>query len=101
MSGPEPLEALVKHERWTQAALDRAAGVKPEPPPEGEPAAARFTREMREQAEAERRDAELERRVAFEHPAAPPRDVLDDPLRAAYREQRARRQRRRRRGAIP
>jgi hypothetical protein len=101
VSGPESLESLVKHARWTRDALDRAAGEQPASPPEGETAAQAFTRRMREQAEAERRDAELERRVMFENPGVPPRDVLDDPLRAHARVERVRRRRPRRRGTIP
>jgi outer membrane biosynthesis protein TonB len=97
----EPIEALVKHERWTRDGLDRAAGVGPESPPEGETAAQAFTRRTREQAEAERRDAELERQVAFQNPSAPTAAALVDPLRAVAREQRAYRRRRRRRGRIP
>lgn len=91
MSGPEPIEALVKQARWTRDALDKAAGVKPEPAPEGETGAAAFVRRTREQAERERADAELERRVANENPTAPTAAALGDPLRAVAREQVVRR----------
>lgn len=67
----EPLERLIRDERWRQQALDKAAGDTPAPPPEGETSAARLTREWREQDEAERRDEALARRVGFEHPDAP------------------------------
>lgn len=97
MTDPQTLEELIRQERWRRDALDRAAGEQPAPPPEGETAAQAFVRRTREQAEAERRDAELERRVMNENPAAPTRETLDDPLRAVAREQRARTRRRRRR----
>jgi hypothetical protein len=91
----ESLESLTQHARWTRDALARAAGERPEPPPEDETAVERFKRTSREQADAERRDEALERRVAFEHPSAPSATELDDPLRAVAREQRGARRRRR------
>jgi hypothetical protein len=101
VSGPESLESLTQHARWTRDALERAAGVKPAPPPENETAIEGFVRRTREQAELERRDEALARRVANENPTAPTRETLDDPLRAVAREQRAGRRRRKRRGRIP
>jgi hypothetical protein len=83
VSGPESLESLTQHARWTRDALERAAGEQPAPPPEGETAAQAFTRRTREQGEAERRDEALARRVAFEHPRAPSADAVDDPLRGS------------------
>jgi hypothetical protein len=96
VSGPEPIEQLVKQERWRQQALDKIAGVKPDPPPENETSAQAFTRRQREQDDAERRDEELRTRVTNENPNVP----VADPLREQAERSFARHRRRRKHGRV-
>jgi hypothetical protein len=93
----ESLEALTAQAKRTRDALAKVTEPPPAPAPESETAAQRLTRRWTEQAEAERRDDALTRRVENENPTAPTAVSLADPLRAVAREQAARRRRRRRR----
>jgi hypothetical protein len=91
---PEPIRRAVEQEERTEAALDRAAGVEPEPPPEGEDAAQASIRRLAEQRRAEDERAARVNRLMHENPEARP-DAEPDPLRELARSQRDRRRRRR------
>jgi hypothetical protein len=89
---PERVRERVQIAEWTEQALERAVA---EPEPEPANAAEAFVRRTREQAEAEARHEAIVNRAMHEDPSPP----VDDPLRAHYQAQRARRSRRR--GRIP
>ena len=89
------LDRLAQHERWTEESMERAAGVRREPP-EGETAQERFMRELREQAAVEAREEGRMRRLQAQHPAV----AVDDEFRTFATAQ-LRRRRVRRRGRLP